>query len=170
MQDISSHILGTTDERIRLDSREDCQTAALALARQARRSLDIFTLDLDGDLYDTPDFVEAIKQLAIRHRHTQVRFLVQDATRAVKDGHRLIGLFHRLTSSIHVRKPSPEYREYRQAFLVADGTGMLRRPQADRFEGELNFKAPIDAREQLLFFDRVWQDSEPDPYLRRLHI
>ncbi|MEW5757214.1 MAG: hypothetical protein AB1810_13015 [Pseudomonadota bacterium] len=170
MQDISKLKLGESDARLKLESSEDNRAAALALASQARLTLDIFTPDLEKPLYDTPEFLQAVKQLAIRHARTRIRILVQDATHAVKNGHRLIYLAQRLSSKITLRTPSAEYKPQRQCFLIADGIGLMRRIDAERYEGALNFKAPMEAKEYEKFFDEVWLHSEIDPYLRRLHI
>jgi hypothetical protein len=170
MQDISELKLGDDDQRIRLETSEENRLAATALAEQARRTIDIFTWDLDGEIYDTPEFIEAIRQLAIRHRHALIRVLVQDSAKAAKLGHRLPYLMHRLPSKVQIRKPASEYKEYRHAFMIADGVGIIRRPLADRYEGELNFKSPMEAKEHLNFFEKVWISAESDPYLRRLNI
>lgn len=170
MQDISELKLGESDARLKLASSEDHRAAALALARQARSTLDIFTPNLEKALYDTPALLDAIKQLAIRHARARIRILVQDASHAVKNGHRLIYLAQRLPSKITLRTPSAEYKAQRQCFLIADGIGLMRRIDVERYEGVLNFKAPLEAKEYAKFFDEVWLHSEVDPYLRRLTI
>lgn len=162
--------LGESDQRLHIAYREENRAAALALASQARRSIEIFSWDLEPDIYDDPPFIEAIKQLAIDHRRAMIRILVQDSNKAVKLGHRLPYLAQRIPSKIQIRNPSQEYRDYRQSFLIADGIGILRRPLHERFEGEINFKDPISSKEQLGFFNRVWESAEPDPYLKRLSI
>ncbi len=170
MQDISELKLGESDARLKLESSADNRAAALALARQARSTLDIFTPNLEKALYDTPAFIEAVKQLALRHARSHIRILVQDASHAVKNGHRLIYLAQRLPSKITLRTPNADYKAQRQCFLIADGIGLLRRIDADRYEGVLNFKSPMEAKEYAKFFGEVWLHSEIDPYLRRLNI
>ncbi len=170
MYSLENLSLGKDNERIRLSTREENRCAVLALASQARRTIDIFSWDLEPDLYDDPPFIEAIKQLAIGSRRAQIRILLQDSTRAVKRGHRLPYIAQRIPSKIAIRKPSHEYKEYHQSLLISDGIGILRRPSCERFEGELNFKDPMQAKEQLNFFNKLWESSETDPYLKRLHI
>lgn len=170
MKDINDHILGESDEDIRVASAEDNRTAALALVSQARRSLDIFSWKLDKAIYDNEPFVEAVKQLALSSSHVLIRILVQDSSHAAKNGHRLVNLSHRLTSRIQFRQPTAEYHGDYQAFLIVDGTGLLKRNLSDQYEGRLNFKAASEARELLNYFNLVWDNSSPDPYLRRLTI
>ena len=170
MDSLEGQKLGDSDQRIKLEYREENRAAALALASQARRTIEIFSWDLEPDIYDDPPFIEAIKQLALTHRKALIRILVQDSNKAVKLGHRLPYLAQHVPSKIQIRKPSTEYRDYRQSFLIADGIGIIRRPLHERFDGELNFKDPSNAKEQLSFFNRVWESAEPDPYLKRLSI
>ena len=170
MDSLENLKLGDSDQRIRLEYREENRSAALALASQARRTIEIFSWDLEPDVFDDPPFIEAIKQLAISRRKVLIRILVQDSSKAVKLGHRLPYLAQRIPSKIQIRKPSSEYRDFRQSFLIADSIGMLRRPLHDRFDGELNFKDPMNAKEKLNFFNKVWASAETDPYLKRLSI
>ena len=167
---LSHPVLGEGGDDIAVSTVEESRRAALAMAQQAHLNLHIFTRDLDGPIYDQPDFIEAISALARRSDKTFVRVLVQDSQRAVKYGHRLIELSRRLTSHIELRKPSEDYKGYNEAFLVADGRGLIHRNLADRHEGIVNFNAPRQGRDLLKFFDEVWERSEADPELRRLHL
>ncbi len=165
-----AYLLGSTDTEVRVASSADNRHAAQGLTEQAKRNLHIFTRDLDAPLYDQPPFIQAVSALATHSRYSRILILVQNTERAVKDGHRLIEMSRRLSSFIELRKPHYDYREYNQAFLIADEIGLLRRPVADRYDGTLNFKAPLAAREYLDFFKQVWERSEADPNLRQLHI
>jgi len=170
MQSLENLKLGKDDQRIRLTDREENRCASLALASQARRTIEIFSWDLEPDLYDDPPFIEALKKLAIGHRKTQIRILIQNAKKAVTQSHRLPYLAQRIPSKIQIRTPSSEYKEIQQSLLIADGIGLIRRPMHERFEGELNFKDPVHAKEQLNLFNKIWQSAESDPYLKRVHI
>lgn len=168
--DLEPFKLGETAQTVPIETLADCAEVTLALARQATRSLHIFSRDLDARLYDTEPFLEAVRQLAIRGRFSEIRILVQNTDRAIKYGHRLIELARHLSSYILIRAAHPEFRDYNQAFLVADEVGFLQRGLADRFEGKANFYDPLDARELLRFFTKVWDASSHDPELQRLHI
>jgi hypothetical protein len=170
LQHPDAYQLGSTDAELRVASSTDNRHAAQALAEQAKRSLHIFTRDLDAPVYDQAPFIQAVSALATRSRYSRILVLVQTTERAVKNGHRIIELSRRLSSFIELRKPNSDYHEYNQAFLIADEVGLLRRPIADRYDGALNFKAPLAAREYLDFFNQVWERSEGDPDLRQLHI
>jgi hypothetical protein len=162
--------LGEDDSVIRLDERAAAAAAALALATQARRTLLLYTDDLDPALYDHEAFCDAITQFVTHNRHARIQVLVRDPGHAVKDGHRLIELARRLSSFIELRRRNPEYAEDSQTFLIADETGVLQRPHPGRFEGTVCFRAAVQARELARYFSEVWETSEPDPELRRLHL
>ena len=170
IENLDDLVLGDTAGPIALETRDENRIAACALARQARSSLCIFTRDLDPPLYDDLCFLDAVTALATRSRFVQVRVLVQNSEKAVKYGHRLIELSRRLSSFIQLRRPHADYQDYNEAFLIADGVGLLHRALAHRYEATVDFKAPLQARLLLKFFDEAWDKSEPDPELRRLHI
>lgn len=170
MIDVQSYQLGVSSEPLNLESSEDNRAAAVALVRQARRSLDIYTRDFDKAIYDEQTFIDAVRALALRTRQQTVRVLVKDSRQAVKYGHRLIPLSQRLTSFIEIRKPPDEYREYNEALLIVDDIGYIQRKLADRYEGRAYFNASNEARRLLAFFDEVWRVSAVDADLRRLHL
>ena len=169
MVDYSEMILGQFQEPINLADSEAQRRAAVALALQARRTVDIFTRDLDKKIYDHKDFLDGLQNLAVNHRGL-IRILVKDSSKAVKYGHRLIPLSQRLSSFIEVRKVADDYKEYNEAFLIADEIGFAHRKHADRFEGVARFNAAKEATSLLIFFNEVWRNSAPDPDLRRIYL
>lgn len=162
--------LGKDGGPVRLTDLGQNREAVLALIEQARHSVHIYTRDLDPPLYDTPAIERVLAALARRGRRSHVHIIVQDSTRAVKQGHRLITLAQRLSSHVQVRNPGPDYLDYNSAFLIADGTGLVRRNLADRYDGYADFNDPLAARELLRYFREVWDHGRPDPQLRRLLI
>lgn len=168
--DLEGFNLGERSETLPVESLEACAAVSLRLAQQATRSLHIFSRTLDERLYDTTPFIEAMRRLAVRGRNSGIRLLVQQPDHAVKNGHRVIELSRRLSSAIAIRTVHPDFRDYNEAFLIADEAGFLQRPAADRFEGKASFHDPLEARELLRFFVKVWEMSLRDPEHLRLHI
>lgn len=162
--------LGSSDTNIELQSRAESQHATDLMVSQAGSTLDIFSRDLDPMLYDRQSFLDLVSNLCAKNRKARIRVLVQDPMPAVKNAHRFIELSRKLSSSIEIRQPHPDYRQYNEAFLVADGCGLIHRTLADRHEGNVNFYDPIAARRLLDFFTEVWERSEVNPELRRLHL
>lgn len=162
--------LGQDSEPILVATSADNRIAAVALVRQGRRCLYIFSRDLDAIVYDTTTFVSAVRELATYSRYSQIRILVQNSERIAKHGHRLVQLAHQLSSFIQIRKPGLDHQDLSEAFLVVDKLGLLHRKMSDRYDGVVNFNAPLEAAALVRFFDEVWDRSEPDPELRRLYI
>lgn len=170
MQDIGNYRLGENSELIKLDTAEDNRSVALALARQATRTLLLFTSDLDPPTYDTPEFAEAVAHFISSGPHAQVMILIQDSTRLIREGHRLLGLAQRFSSKIAIRKTLKEYAGVKHAFLVADDVGYLSRPKHTDYHGIALFRDRAKARDMANFFKEVWERSQPDPLLRRLSL
>ena len=169
MIDFSDFILGQSLEPIELSDSDAQRSAAVALVLQARRRVDIFTRDLDKKIYDNRDFLDGLQNVAVNQRGL-IRILVKDSDKAVKYGHRLIALSQRLTSFIEIRKVADDFKEYNEAFLVADEIGYAHRKHADRFEGIACFNGAKEAVNLLIFFNEVWRHSAPDPNLRRIYL
>lgn len=167
---LEGYRLGETETLLDLDTAADNHDVALELVRQAKREVCIMSYDLDPQVFSHGDFVDALSAFVRQSRQATARILVQKSDKAVKQGHRLIPLAHRLSSSLSLHKPGFEHRDYFEAFMVVDGIGYLKRQLADRFEGVASFKAPIEGRDLTALFNSMWEQSEPDPQLRRLQI
>jgi len=163
-------LLGISAMEIELQTRDDTRHATELMVQQCQESLEIFTRDLDAPLYDQKPFLQALGALCLRNRKASVRILVQDPQVPVRRNHRLIELSRRLSSSIELRQPHPDYSQHNEAFLVADRCGLIHRSLADRYEGSASFYNPVDAQRKLDFFTEVWERSESHPEFRRLHI
>ena len=162
--------LGRTDGEFTLKTRDDNRHAVDALLPLAHRRIELFTRDLDPQLYDRSSVVEAITQFALRHRNCRIRILTHDVEPAVKAGNRLIELCRRLSTYAEIRRTHEDYRERSDTFLLVDDYGLLERKLASRFEGRVSFKQPLEVRRLRSEFDEVWERSSTDPELRRLHL
>jgi hypothetical protein len=162
--------LGISDLEIELQTRDETRHATDLMVQQCEDSVEIFSRELDPGLYDREPFLEALSRLCVKNRKARIRILVQEPSPAVKRGHRLIELSRRISSSIEIRQPHPDYRQHNEAFLIADHCGLITRGFADRYEGTANFYSFIPAQRKLDFFTEVWERSESHPEFRRLHI
>lgn len=162
--------LGETAGEHRVDTIAEAREAALALARQARLTLRIFSRDLDAELFSTPEFRDAVSELARRGRKTEIRILVKDPTAAIRRHHELVSLVQHLSSHVGARRIGDDWRDEICAFLLADEHGLLWRPYGDQFQGSVDFAAGPRGRELRKWFDTVWEASEPEPEFRRLGI
>jgi len=164
--------LGETEAEIHIDTVEENRNAAISLVKQARFSIDIFTQDLDAELYNNREIEQSIFNLAKRHPNTRVRILTQDSQMAVRNGHRLIKLAQNLTSSVFINTPSREFKDETCAFLVVDKLGVLYRVSASNrnYKASINFMSPQRAGRLTDFFDEAWEHSTPDIQTRRIYM
>jgi len=162
--------LGESRDELYLHSREENRTVALALVQQGMKSLHLFTHDLDPRLYDNAEFIEAVKQLALRSDRSKVYILMQDPRQVMYRGHRIVELARRISSHIFIHRAAAEDQDRNDTFLLVDGVGVLRRPHAARFEGTVWFHNPGEARLLHKDFQEMWERSQPEPELRRLHL
>lgn len=166
-----SYKLGETPDEVHIDSVEDNKNTALSLAEQAHHSIDIFSQDLDAEIYSNYEFEQSIFTLAKKHPSTKIRILTQDSRKAIQNGHRLIKLAQTLTSSVFIHTPPAEFKDEQCAFLVVDQQGLLYRVTATNrnYKASFNFMAPQRAGKLTDFFNEIWQHSTPDIQTRRIY-
>lgn len=165
-------LLATNDANLLESSdRESARAAILAVLATARREVDIFSRDLDPDLLDHGDVLEAIKQVAVAGPHVRIRILVLESERARAETHRLIALGQRLSSVFSFRTPTEDVdRRYAGSYLVNDRAAWFERPLASRFEGEGSSYQPGRAAQFQESFNAIWERSEDWAEMRRLEI
>ena len=168
--DFERFVLKKDGGNVTVETSEECRLAALSMARQAARSIDIVSRDLDPRIYDNQEFCDAVSDLVVGSRRARMRALVRNTDAIVKGGHRLLNLAHRLSSFIEIRVPAREYDDYNAAFLVVDAAGLVSRLHSDRFEATVNFADPRTAGELGRQFEEMWQTASPDSNLRRTHL
>lgn len=154
----------------RLETLADNRSAAVEVARVAKRELALFSRDLEPSLYDHEDFTSAVQALATRSRMSRIRIVSIDPGAAVRAGHRLVALAQRFSSYIEVRRAARDHAEMAETFLVADEAGVLYRPISSRYEGYAGVHLPMQARQCLKTFEGIWNLAEPDVEFRRLGI
>jgi hypothetical protein len=166
------NILGENNEEIRLDTAAENRDAVISLAEQAHFSLNLFTPDLDPRIFDNAEFERCIFKLARNHRNADIRILTQDSSRAVRQGHCLIRLAQKLTSSVRIHNAAREHRSVLSTFMVVDGVGMLNRPHSTSrdYNAVVNYMSSQVAGELNDLFNEMWERSTPDSQIRRLYI
>jgi hypothetical protein len=162
--------LGASSEEFETTSRSEVFEVSQRLAAQAQRLLLLHTENLSPEIYDRPAFLDTVSAFSRRHSQTRFLVLIQDARQAVQRGHRLIELARQLSSTVEFRRPAGEYRHFHETFLLADTTGYLHRRIPDRYEGTACFNAAGKAADWEKYFMEVWERSEPDLELKRLHL
>lgn len=150
---------------------ETAISATLEIIAGARRSLGIFTPNLEYPLYGHPDVTAAFRQFAIRSRDGGARLIVQDAANLRGQPHPLLELAQKLPSSFQFRTPvEPEDQQYASAYLFNDRGGYLFRLSGNRCAGVWSPSLPGRSRQLAEEFDRCWQRSQPCTEFRVLSI
>jgi hypothetical protein len=117
-------------------------------------------------LYHHSSIQEACTRFLLANPKNQLRILLRDSSRAVKDGHRLLTLARRLPSSCQIRKLHPDYPNEEITFLLADHCGLLLRPELSQFAGYALYQDPVRNRQRLSQFEQAWATSISDADLR----
>ncbi len=164
---IREAVLGETRDPISLRRIEEFALACEHMARQAHRRIEIFSHNLDPAIYNRADFVEALSRLARANPHTEVRILLFESGTAVHNGHQLLHLAQRLTSSVHIRKVNQHYVGREESYMLADDAGIVYRAHPDAYDGFAEFNTPARVREKKHEFNEIWERSKGDPELTR---
>jgi hypothetical protein len=158
--------LGAHTTLERFSQPEQARSHALALLQQAQRSLCIYSHDLEPWLYHHRSVQDACTRFLLASPRNQLRILLRDPSRAVKEGHRLLSLSRRLSSNLQIRKLHPDYPSEELAFLLADDRGLLLLPEISQASGYALYQDPGRNRQRRAQFDQAWDTSITDADLR----
>lgn len=157
--------------RVILNNAQEYRDCAVELIGKGRRTLRLFSPDLEHDIYDNEDIAQAVLTLARVSRNSEIRILIRDTQPAIKRGHRLLDLSRRLTSIVDIRKFSIDSNELPPHVLLVDDAGVMIR--ADGEIQDAGF-ASFDDRglnsTLALIFDELWHRSQSDFDLRGVTI
>jgi len=167
MQTQASRIQG---RRWVISSMAENLAAAAEIAGQAKRWISIYTPDLEPGIYDHEDFLDVAKRLVLAKRYAKIRVLISEPHRTVRIGNRFVSVGRRLNSYIEYRNVHQDYREHREAYLIADDTALLYRVEGRKWEGIADTYEPAVARRYLTLFDEIWNASEIEQEIRELRV
>jgi len=135
---------------------------------QAVSRLDLYSVDLNRDLYATPECITALREWLTRQPRAQVRILVHRGQTAMLRGNALVELGLKLTSYVSFRDPAPT-QPLMGDMLIIDGRTLLKKPTPDSMQAELHHD-PLAAKLALKEFDEYWNSGEPSQQIRNLHL
>jgi hypothetical protein len=168
---IESLALCESSEPLGISGLEELRRHSCRMAQSCRRLLRIYAHGLNAEIYNQVCFVEAVRQLAIRHTNTRIMLLVADTGELARGGSRLVQLAQDMPSSLEIRKRAEEFNSDQRSYLLADECGyILRNLWNDLNNVRLDYNSPYKVRNLGDDFLRAWEQSEPDPALRRLSI
>ncbi len=153
----ASQISRPRSQRLVLSSREEYRDAVILITNSAQRGLAIMTPDLEPDIYDHEDFLDALKRLVLAKPFARVRVLITNPTRAMKSGNQFVQMGARLNSYIEFRSLKGDSDEQHEAYCIADDQAIVYRARATSPEGMADSGAPAVAKKYLEKFDELWQ-------------
>lgn len=158
-------------EALAFVDRAQLKTAVLKLLEQTRYRLAVHSQHLDPALFDDDEILDSLRRVATSGRLSSLRFLLLDPDRVLREGHRLVDLAQRLSTSIELRTLSEqEDRSYPSAFLLTDSAGYVLQPIAERPAGHGSTYAPGKHASLMNYFNEVWERALPATELRLLQI
>jgi len=158
--------LGAHTSLERFNQPDQARAHTLALLQQAQRSLCIYSHDLEPWLYHHSSVQQACTRFLLASPRNQLRILLREPGRAVKEGSRLLSLSRRLSSNLLIRKLHPDYPNEALAFLLADDSGLLLLPELGQPSGYALYHDPIRNRQRRAQFEQAWDTSITDADLR----
>jgi len=170
MKNFDNFILAETDNEIDIESLEENRIAATRMVKQCKRTLDIISRLLDPPIFNSTEFIEAIRQLITKNRNPMIRIIVFDSMTIVKHGHQLVDMAGDLSSFIEIRKIHNQYKDYNECLLIADTNGYIHRNHAERYEATVNFFDRRLSNKLRGDFDEIWKTATQDPNLRRVNM
>jgi len=153
-----------------LSTSDEVRAAVSTITRGAERALAILTPDLEPEIYDHDDFLEALKKFILARGFARVRVLISDPVRAMKSGNRFVSMGRRLNSYIEFRNVKEEYRDLHEAFCIADDSALVYRLDGSCWEGMSDTCEPAVARKYLDTFDELWHACEIEATLRQMRL
>jgi hypothetical protein len=168
--DFSNYELGRDHSPLEVDTPAAIAGACIALFGKATREVVIMSRHLDPVVFDNLETSDALRRFLLSSRRARLRILVKEPDAIARRGHRVVDLAQRLTSFVQIRVPAAEFSRQNSAFVIVDGTGVVFRDQASRFEGTVSFKDRHLARELLHQFDEMWESSLSARSLRRMSL
>jgi hypothetical protein len=142
----------------RIDGRRDYCAAVERVLALASLHVALYSPRLPGYAYGSRAGVETLKNWLITTPRARTRILVHEPRYAMSEPNRLILLGLRLSSSVSFRD-APSRLEPFGDRLIVDGRHVLIRPQPDSTSATLWLDSPLKAREELMRFDKLWEES-----------
>lgn len=137
----------------------ELRAAVVDIVSHAERTLAILTPNLEPEIYEHVDFLDALKRFVLARTFARIRVLITQPERAMKSGNQFVQMGQRLNTYIEFRGLSSDLRPVREAFCIADAGAIVYRADHSSREGVVDTCAPDIARRYLTRFDQFWQAS-----------
>ncbi len=153
-----------------LSSIAETLDATVQMVEITDRRISIFSANLEPGIYDEGRFIEAVKRLTLSKPFVRIRVLISNPSRVVRNGNPFVQLARRLSACIEFRNVDEEYRDHREAFLIADEAAVMYRVDSRKWEGIADTHEPAVARRYLGMFDEIWKASRVEAEVSELRV
>jgi hypothetical protein len=136
------------------------------LAEGARHDIQLFAPQLDARLFNGGRLTVALAHFVAQHRHSRVRFLVEDGEQALRDNQRVVELCRRLSDYVDLRRVGEVHRGLREVFVVADRAAYVHQQDVTKPTFVVDPAGRRTAVELASRFEAMWEQSEPVSGLR----
>jgi hypothetical protein len=140
------------------------------LCGSAAREICILSPNLDHQVFDNAELVEAIGILIRSSRQTRVRILVSDSRALVTRGHRLLLLARRLPSLVQIQKQVGHPQWKGETIVICDHDGVLYKSGDSDHDGFFEPSSRASTQRHLELFEELWRHSAQDVELRSLSL
>lgn len=149
--------------------REELAAALLDQLGDIRQKLDIFTIDLNRELFGNRELVDILRLWIINCPRAQIRIFVKDAQRSMMRGNPLIELGLNLTSYFQFREPTPQQNIDLDEMILIDQrhafTWSERQPEIKFIQDQSLQLAPLQSG-----FDECWHRGQASQHIRNLNL
>ena len=149
---------------------EDYRNVILEMTKQAITFVRIYSPVLEHKLFDNIELREILSVLARKNRYTHIEILLHDSHRVTRNGHALLDISRKLSSSIKMKIVHPELRQLNHEYVLVDGAGIVYRRDFEAFDGYANFSDITECNRLGRQFNAAWESGLNDPNLRQLRM
>jgi hypothetical protein len=137
----------------------ELRRAIVDIVSRTERHLCILTPNLEPEIYEHVEFLDALKRFVLARTYARVRVLISQPERAIRHGNQFVQMGQRLSSYIQFRSLATERRPVQEAWCIADTDALVYRADHTTGEGVVDTHAPEIAKRYLGIFEEHWQHS-----------
>lgn len=137
----------------------EIRAATIDIVLHAQRTLAILTPNLEPDIYEHADFLDALKRFVLAKSFARVRVLIAEPERAIRTGNQFVQMGQRLNSYIEFRGLHQTLRPEARAYCIGDANAVVYRADHETRKGMVATHAAGIAKLYLSEFDELWQAS-----------
>jgi hypothetical protein len=155
----AKEITKTQGARKVLSGTPELRGAIVDIVAHTRRSLAILTPDLEPDIYEHVEFLDALKRFVLARTYARVRVLITLPERTIRQSNQFAQMGQRLSTYIQFRNLAADRRPVKEAWCIADNDAIVYRADYTTGEGVADTHAPEVAKRYLATFEDLWQVS-----------